>query len=174
VRVTPECVRCHVNLGAWLAEQGQLAEAIAHYDRALALDPRRVELHANAGLALARLGRPGEAVERYERVLARHPDRVAVRVSLAVALLAADRLPEAVTRLEEAARFSAPATLVDYFQRLTVAQPAAAVPRLGLFQAYVRVGDRIRAREAHEALAGLHPALARHAGATAASGPLRP
>jgi tetratricopeptide (TPR) repeat protein len=172
--VTPECVRCHVNLGAWLAEQGQPAEAIAHYDRALELDPRRVELHANAGLALARLGRPGEAVERYERVLARHPDRVAVRVSLAVALVAADRLPEAVTRLEEAARFGAPATLVDYFQRLTVAQPTAAVPRLGLFQAYARVGDRIRAREAHEALAGLHPALARHTGATAAGGPLRP
>jgi tetratricopeptide (TPR) repeat protein len=176
VRVTPECVRCHVNLGAWLAEQGQLAEAIAHYDRALDLDPRRVELHANVGLALARLGRPGEAVARYERVLARHPDRVGVRVSLAVALVAADRLPEAVTRLEEAARFSAPATLVDYFQRLTDAQPAAAVPRLGLLQAYARVGDRVRAREAHQALAGLHPALAlaSHTGPTGSGTPLQP
>ena len=175
VRVTPECVRCRVNLGTWLAEQGQLTEAIAHYDRALELDPRRVELHANAGLALVRLGRPGEAVSRFERVLARYPDRVGVRVSLVAALVAADRLPDAVERLEEAARFSAPATLVDYFRQLTDAQPGAPVPRLGLLQAYARVGDRVGAREAHEALARLHPALAlaSHAGAPSAGAPLQ-
>jgi tetratricopeptide (TPR) repeat protein len=161
VSVTPECVRCQVNLGAWLAEQGQLAEAIAHYDRALELDPRRVDLHTNVGLVLARMGQPGEAAARYEKVLARYPDRVAVRVSLAVALVSAHRLPEAVTRLEEAARFSSPATLVDFFERLTITQPTAAVPHLGLLQAYARIGDRLAAREAHEALAALHPALAR-------------
>jgi tetratricopeptide (TPR) repeat protein len=168
VRVTPECVRCHVNLGNWLGDQGRLTEAIAHYDRALELDPRRVELHANAGLALARLGRFGEAVSRYESVLARYPDRVGVRVSLAVALVAVDRVLEAVGRLEEAARFSSPAALVDYFQQLTDAQPGAPIPRLGLLQAYARVGDDVRAREAHETLARLHPALAvaSHAEAT--------
>jgi hypothetical protein len=176
VAVTPECVRCHVNLGAWLAEQGRLAEAIARYERALELDPRRAELHANVGLVLVRLGRPGEAVTRFESALAPHPDRLGVRVSLVAALVAAGRLPEAVTRLEEAARFSPPAALVDYFQRLTDAQPAAAVPRLGLFQAYVRVGDRARAREAHEALAGLHPALAlaSRAGTTQPGASLQP
>ena len=162
-RVTPECVRCQVNVGIWLADEGRLTEAIAHYERALALDPRRVELHTNVGLALVRLGRLGEAVSRYERVLARYPDRVGVRVSLAVALVAADRVLEAVARLEEAARFSSPATLVDFFQKLTDAQPGAPVPRLGLLQAYARVGDRVRAREAHEALARLHPELASRA-----------
>jgi tetratricopeptide (TPR) repeat protein len=173
VRVTPDCVRCHVNLGTWLAEQGELTEAIAHYDRALELDPRRVELHANAGLALVRLGRVDEAVSRFERALARHPDRVGVRVSLVTALVAADRLPEAVERLEEAARFSSPAALVDYFRQLTDAQPGAPVPRLGLLQAYASVGDRVRAREAHEALAKLHPALAlaSHPGATGSGAP---
>jgi hypothetical protein len=160
VRVTPECVRCHVNLGTWLADEGQLTQAIAHYDRALELDPRRVELHSNAGLALVRLGRPAEAVSRYEKVLARHPDRLGVRVSLVAALVAADRLPEAVDRLEEASRFSSPTALVRYFQQLTAAQPGAPVPRLGLVQAYARVGDSVRAREAREALAGVHPALA--------------
>ena len=176
VRVTPECVRCHVNLGNWLGEQGRLTEAITHYDRALELDPRRVELHTNAGLALVRLGRPGEAVSRYESVLARYPDRVNVRVNLAVALVAADRVPEAVGRLEEAARFSSPASLVAYFQQLTDAQPGAPVPRLGLLQAYARVGDSVRAREAHDVLARLHPALAlaSHAGATGSGAPLRP
>jgi hypothetical protein len=65
-----------------------------------------------------------------------------------------------VERLEEAGRFSPPADLVDYFQQLSAAQPGAPVPRLGLVQAYARIGDSARAREAREALAGLDPALA--------------
>jgi Tfp pilus assembly protein PilF len=170
VQVTPECVRCHVSLGNWLAAHDRAAEAIAHYEQALALDPQRVELETNVGLALVRLGRPGEAVARYERVLARHPDRVGVRVSLTVALLAAGRLPEAVARLEDATRFGSPAELVDYFRRLTTVQPAAPVPWLGLFQAYVRAGDDAHAREAYEALEGLHPALARVSRAKASPG----
>jgi tetratricopeptide (TPR) repeat protein len=161
VRATPDCVRCHVNLGSWLSEQGRLSDAIAHYQRALQLDPSRVELDTNIGLALVRLGRPGEAVSRYERALARHPDRVPVRVSLAAALVASGRLPDAVARLDEAARFSSPAALVDYFRGLTVTQPHAPVPRLGLLQAYARAGDPVRARQEYELLAGLHPGLAR-------------
>jgi tetratricopeptide (TPR) repeat protein len=176
VVVTPGCVRCHVSLGNWLAAQGQPEPAIAHYERALALDPARTDVRTNIGLALVRLGRPADAIPHYEAVLARFPERIGVRVSLAAALVAVGRLPEAVTRLEEAARFSPPATLVDFFQRLTDAQPAAAVPRLGLLQAYARLGDRVRAREAHEALAGLHPALAlaSHTRATGVGGPVQP
>jgi protein O-mannosyl-transferase len=159
-RVTPECVRCQVNAGVWLAEQGRLAEAIAHYDRALELDPRRVDLHTNAGLALVRLGRVDEAVSRFEEALVHHPERVGVRVSLVTALVAVGRLPDAVARLEEAARFETAAELVAYFERLSAAQPVAPVPRLGLLQAYARIGDPVRARETREALARLHPALA--------------
>lgn len=160
VRVTPECVRCHVSLGNWLAAHDRAAEAIAHYEQALALDPQRVELETNVGLVLVRLGRPADAISRYEKVLASQPDRLGVRVSLTVALLAAERLPEAVARLEEAARFSSPAELVDYFRWLTTVQPAAPVPWLGLLQAYVHAGDHAHTREAYEALGGLHPALA--------------
>jgi tetratricopeptide (TPR) repeat protein len=176
VRVTPECVRCHVNLGNWLAAHGQPDAALAHYERALALDPARTELRTNIGLALVRLGRPADAIPHYEAVLASLPERIGVRVSLVTALVAVGRLPEAVARLEEAARFSPPATLVDYFQWLSETQPAVAIPRLGLFQAYARVGDHVRAREAHEALARLHPALAlaSDAGATGSGAPLRP
>ena len=160
VTVSPTCVRCHVNLANWLAEEGRGEQALAHYGRALALDPEQIALHTNIGLVLVRFGRPAEAVPHYERVLARYPERLPVRVSLAVALVAAGRLPEAVARLEEAAPFSSPDRLVDHFRQLTTAQPAAPVPRLGLLQAYARAGDRVGAHEAYEALARLHPALA--------------
>jgi Tfp pilus assembly protein PilF len=163
VAATPWCVRCHVSLANWLADEGQPAAAIAHYEHALALDPMRGDLHINVGLALMRMGRPVAAIAHYEAALAQLPDRVAARVSLATALVAAGRLAEAVARLDEAARFASPGALVDYFQQVTTAQPAAPVPRLGLYQAYARVEDRARAHEAYAALAALHPALARHA-----------
>jgi tetratricopeptide (TPR) repeat protein len=176
VAVSPACVRCHVNLANWFAAEGRGEEALAHYGRGLALDPGLIELHTNIGLALVRLGRPAEAVPHYERVLARHPEGLPVRVSLAVALVAAGRLPEAVARLEEAAPFSSPDRLVDHFRQLTTAQPAAPIPRLGLLQAYARVGDRVGTNEAYEALARLHPALAlaSQAHATGSGASLRP
>jgi hypothetical protein len=164
VAVTPGCVRCHVSLANWLSDQGQPETAIQHYEHALALDPLRVDLHINVGLALMRLGRPAAAVPHFETTLAQIPDRVAARVSLVTALVATGRLAEAVARLGEAARFATPAALLDYFQQVSTAQPTMPVPRLGLYQAYVRVGDRARAAEAYAALRALHPELASHAG----------
>ncbi len=170
VTVTPRCVRCHVSLANWLATQGHPEAAIEHYERALALDPARTDLRTNVGLALMRLGRPADAIPHYEAALAQVPDRVAARLSLVTALVAAGRLSDAVARLDEAVRFAPPAALVDYFQQVMVSQPTAPVPRLGLFQAYVHAGDAVRAREAYDALARLHPGLASRAGPA----PLRP
>ena len=176
VAATPACVRCHVNLANWLAAQGQPDAAIPHYERALVLDPVRGDLHTNIGLALVRLGRPSDAVPHYEAALAQAPDRIAARVSLVNALVATGRLSEAVARLDEAAHFSPPATLLEYFQNVTTWQPTAPVPWLGLLQASLRVGDQDRAREAYGALRNLHPALAQagRAGLPAAPVPARP
>jgi hypothetical protein len=90
--------------------------------------------------------------------------------------VAAGRLPEAVARLDEGARFGSPSDLVDYFRQRTTERPSAPVARLGLFQAYVRIGDDARAREAYEVLKGLHPGLARASGAgpPSAGAPARP
>jgi hypothetical protein len=174
VAATPDCVRCRVSLANWLLDHGRPEEAIAHYQRALRLDPARTELHANVGLALVRLGRPADAISHYEAVLARTPDRIGARVSLVSALVATGRLSEAVARLDEAGEFTSPGALVEYFRQLTTAQPAAAVPRLGLLQAYVRVGHDAPAREAYDALASLHPALASRARLPGAPDPPRP
>ena len=46
------------NLGTALAEKGQLAEAAAAFERALALEPTSARAHRNLGNVLATLGRP--------------------------------------------------------------------------------------------------------------------
>ena len=48
----------HCNLGTALAAQGQLAEAIACYRRAIELAPNFAEAHFNQGFALLKLGSP--------------------------------------------------------------------------------------------------------------------
>jgi hypothetical protein len=160
VAVTPDCFVCHGNLGNWLVSRGQAGQAIVHYERARALQPDQTEVRINLAHAMMRLGRPAEAIPHYDAVLDQSPQRLSVRVDLSAALVATGRLPEAVVRLDEAARYSAPPALVDYFRELTTTRPAAAVPRLGLYQAYVRIGDLAQARLAYQALADLHPALA--------------
>ncbi len=59
-----ELARANALLG-----EGRFAEALAGYDRFLALDPGFAPGHNNRALALLRLGRPGEAVSSLEAAL---------------------------------------------------------------------------------------------------------
>ena len=52
------------------------SEALACYDRALALDPRNAENHNNRGGALREFGRLGDAVSSFDRALALRPKMV--------------------------------------------------------------------------------------------------
>ncbi len=160
LRATPTCAQCRVYRGNWLANDARYEEAIAEYRRALELDPQ-VQAREYMGLALVRLGRAQDALPQYEAALAASPARVSLRVGYARALVAAGRRAQAVALLEAAGAHGTAAALVDYFRALTDREPAAAVARLGLVQAYARVGDLTRARAAHARLAQLDPELAR-------------
>lgn len=60
-------------LGSLRAQQGRVAEALADFDRAVALKPAHAEAHANRAHALWALGRLEEAVTAYDRSLAVQP-----------------------------------------------------------------------------------------------------
>ncbi len=77
-------------------------EAIAHYDRAVALNPRYAFAYANRANAQAQLGRQKEAIADYERTLEITPDRADAHASLAGILHAAGRSSEAVAQFEKA------------------------------------------------------------------------
>ena len=56
-----------VNVGNLLLEDGDVEEAIVHYQAALRLDDEYSVGHLNLGVALKKLGRRGEAVREFRR-----------------------------------------------------------------------------------------------------------
>jgi tetratricopeptide (TPR) repeat protein len=81
---------------------GQLAEALAAYDRFLALDPGFAPAHNNRALTLLRLGRPGEAVSSLEAALALAPDYAPALANLALACRDLGRPAEALAACNRA------------------------------------------------------------------------
>jgi tetratricopeptide (TPR) repeat protein len=69
----PASVRAHYTLGSVLAGEGRLEEAIACYERALALDPRAAQAHNNLANVFVKLGRLDEAVAHYLAALQAQP-----------------------------------------------------------------------------------------------------
>ena len=86
MRLKPDYAAAHNNLGNAWQDQGQLAEAIACYRRALQFRPEVAEAHNNLGLALKHLGETAEAIACYRRALELRPDNVTALNNLGVAL----------------------------------------------------------------------------------------
>jgi tetratricopeptide (TPR) repeat protein len=72
VRV-PSNPRAHASLGLALLDRGSATEAIPHFQRALALDPRAFATEQNLGNAYFKLGRLAEAEARFRRVVELDP-----------------------------------------------------------------------------------------------------
>ncbi len=73
IRRNPASAAAHSNLGNALLDLNRPGDALASYDRALALKSDYPEAHANRGNALLALQRPAEALAGYERALALNP-----------------------------------------------------------------------------------------------------
>ena len=102
----PACWMAHNNLGKELmVEKPRLPEAIAHFNRALALRPNYPEALNNLGLALTQAGRPRDAIPYLERSLQLKPGVYQAHNNLGIALASSGRAEDAL------AAFAAAATL---------------------------------------------------------------
>src|ERR1700694_1511769 len=90
-----------INRGNALAELGRLEEAIAEYDRALAMFPNHPGALFNRGNALHGMGRYDEAIAAFDRALAIVPRHAEAWNNRATALYALNRHAQA---LESCAR----------------------------------------------------------------------
>jgi tetratricopeptide (TPR) repeat protein len=87
--------------GVEAARKGRLAEAEAHFRRAVELDPGCAQAHCNLGNALREQGRLEEALRHLTRALERQPGLAEAGLNLAVVLEEQGRLEEAEKRLRE-------------------------------------------------------------------------
>ena len=63
LRINPDFVDAHYNLGTAMSKRGELGEAIKHYQEALRINPADADAHSNIGHAFLKEGKPTEATE---------------------------------------------------------------------------------------------------------------
>jgi len=97
-------------------------EAIACYERALALRPQAADTHNNLGVALKQQGKLGEAIAHFEAALALASSYAEAHLNLAAALLAS------ADQLEAQRHVLAALALKETLETLLTAPPAV-LPR---------------------------------------------
>jgi len=93
----------HDNLGYTLLQKGHLDEAIAEYEKAIAIKPDYTEAHNNLGNVLLQKGLFNEAVAQYRRALDIDPDDPQIRNDMGNALLKMGKVDEAIELYRKAA-----------------------------------------------------------------------
>lgn len=129
------------HVGAREARSGNMAGAIAAFREAADAEPADVDAAERLAAALHRAGRNDEARSRFEAIIAAAPDRPAPHLSLAILDLDRGRAADAAARLERIQRGWAGAYRVAFY----------------LGEAYRRMGDGVRARDAYAACVAAAP-----------------
>jgi Tfp pilus assembly protein PilF len=92
----------HTALASLLFANGNVDDAIVHYERSLTLDPAYADGHNNLGVALMRKGRLDEAVAQYQHALELKPAYAEAHTNLGAALARRGDLAGAIEHYEQA------------------------------------------------------------------------
>jgi tetratricopeptide (TPR) repeat protein len=92
----------HLGLGSLLLERGQVNEALAHYQKALALQPDNALNHYNLGIALGKKGQTDEAIGQFQEALRLKPDDADTRNNLGTTLDEKGQIDAAIRQYQEA------------------------------------------------------------------------
>ena len=104
VAKSPQKVRPHNNLGNALKHQGKYEEAIAHFNKALEINPGYAKAHNNLGTVLAAQGKTDEAIKHFGIALYINPGYAAAHSNVGVALAGRDEIEKAIVHFREALR----------------------------------------------------------------------
>jgi tetratricopeptide (TPR) repeat protein len=104
VRLQPDFVEAHNNLGTVFLRQQKFETAIIHYRQALRYRPDYADAHSGLGAAFAAQGNWTEAVAHFQTAIRFRPAFAAAHCNLANALRSLGRLEEAVSHCREALR----------------------------------------------------------------------
>lgn len=103
----PSDVELHDDAGVLYLGVNRPADAVRHFEAAVAAKPREASAHFNLGTALSVAARLPEAVAEYQRALQIRPDYVNAHNNLGSVLAALGKPEEAIARFREAMRFDA-------------------------------------------------------------------
>ena len=98
----PDCWLARNNLGTVLLLKGRPDEAIASYEKAIALKPDYAEAHYNAGNALSQNGDTSAAIAHFRKALELQPDYPEADLNLGTALAREGQLDEATACFRKA------------------------------------------------------------------------
>jgi tetratricopeptide (TPR) repeat protein len=87
--------------GTALIENGRLDEGIAHYQKALEINPGSAEAHYNLGNALVQKGQADEAIAHFQKALDLEPDLADAHNNLGTVLQQRGRLDEAMIHFQK-------------------------------------------------------------------------
>jgi len=102
LRMAPDSMEMHDELGRILARKGEYSQAVALCRRAIELGLDIADTRNNLGMALTGIGRIDEAIEQYGLALERNPDHAEAHNNLGAALLNQGKQPEAVAMFRRA------------------------------------------------------------------------
>jgi tetratricopeptide (TPR) repeat protein len=171
----PLATIAYVNLGYQTYEAGRPAEALALYDRGLAIEPDAADLLNDRGLALGALGRTDEAIASYEHARRSDPTHVESRSNLGNVLASLGRYGEAEVVYREALHLRPgyaeahnnlanvlvlrgdTAGAIDEYARAIAADPTYADPHRNLGEVLLQTGHAGDACDRFAEALRLHP-----------------
>ncbi len=139
------------NLGVALQADQRVAEAIPHYQRAIALRPDYAPVYSNLASALRAGGHADEAIATYQRALTLQPDFPDAEYNLANALLEAGKADLAVEHFQIALRSLPGSVDVQTNLGIALANSGRLDPAIDAFNAALAIDPN--ATKAHRNLA---------------------
>lgn len=131
----------HATRAQALAKSGKTEEALAEFDKAIAIDPHHAEALYNRGLLYQRERQHRLAVDDFTSANGLTPQRAEPLLARAISYLAMDKFKEAATDLDEAVQ----------------ADPQNALAWTTRGQAYERLGDKDKAKASYGRALAIRP-----------------
>jgi len=97
----PDAWPAHNNLGSIMGQQSRPAEALAHFQEVILLNPGYAEAHNNLANALGQTGRVPEAIEEYKTAIRLDPHYLLAHSNLGYTYAQAGHPVEAIAEYEE-------------------------------------------------------------------------
>jgi tetratricopeptide (TPR) repeat protein len=163
VRLVPDSVRAHTDLGSALAKRGRFQEAMDEFHMALGLDPNSeitrhnlesategaVQAHYRRGMDLAKAGGAGEAEGELEQALRIQPDFAEAHNDLGVLLSQMPgRTPEAMAQFGEAINLKPDYVDARYNLAVALAESGRRAEAIRELERALQVRDDPQIREA--------------------------